>query len=181
MPALKVFSPLFGVLTVAVCVATSLTPTVSQAQSLRDVIDALLQKHLGDKAKQLIGIADATPKSKSLFAGKSWTFRDASGAEARVTAFANEVCVEQLKTPNRVCSDYNGRETSRAGYALMPPGTGETARIYVEGGRIVVESDRIECTTGQKVVWATAINLISSNQPPVSTTAISNGGLGGCS
>jgi hypothetical protein len=153
----------------------------SHAQPLKDVIDALLSKTLGDKATQLQSVLTAATKGKNLLPGRTWTFKDAGLADAKVTAFATEVCVEKLRTKNIVCSNYQGIETRRTGYALMPNGTGESAKIYVEGGRIVVHSERVDCTTGLQLVWAVSESLLSTNQQPITSTVLSTGGLGGCS
>jgi hypothetical protein len=155
--------------------------TIASGQSIKDVLDALLTRALGDKAKQLEQVADGYLRTKSIFPGRTWDVKDASQAPARVTALATEVCYERIGKTDKVCADYNGRETKRIGFVMMPNGTGETAKVYVDSGRIVVESEKIECTTGLKIVWATSIGLVTKNQTPITSNVLSTGGLGGCS
>jgi hypothetical protein len=155
--------------------------TIVSAQSIKEVLDALLTRALGEKAKQLEQVTDAFLRTKSVFTGRTWDIKDASQNPARVTALATEVCYERTGTADKVCVDYNGRETKRTGFMMMPNGTGDTAKVYVDSGRIVVESEKIECTTGLKKVWATSISLVTKNQAPITSNVFSTGGLGGCS
>jgi hypothetical protein len=155
--------------------------SIASAQSIKEILDSLLTRALGEKAKQLDQVADGFLRTKSIFTGRTWDVKDASQRRARVSALATEVCYERIGMPDKVCSDYNGRETKRIGFVMMPNGTGETAKVYVDSGRIVVESEKIECTTGLRTVWATSIGLVTKNQAPVTSDVISTGGLGGCS
>jgi hypothetical protein len=153
----------------------------SSAQSMKEVLDSLLTKVLGDKAKQIEQMTDGFIRTKSVFSGRTWDVKDASQRAARVTALVNEVCYEKLGTVDKVCADYSGKETRRAGFMLMPNGTGESAKIYIDSGRVVVESEKIECTSGTKAIWATSVGLVTKNQAPVVSDIIATGGLGGCS
>jgi hypothetical protein len=157
--------------------------SVVSAQPMKDFMDALLVRVLGDKAKQIELVTSSLSRTKSVFIGRTWDLKDAARRPSKVSALANEICFESLGTLNKVCADYNGSETRRTGFMKMPNGTGENARIFVDGGRIVVESENIECTTGAKLYWATSVALTSkSNQSTGITSDIeSTGGLGGCS
>ncbi len=172
----KVIAPL-----ISACIILGSAPV--SAQPMKEFIDSLLTRVLGDKAKQLEQITSTLSKTKSTFIGRTWDLKDAARRPAKVSALATEVCFESLGTINKVCADYNGNETRRIGFIKMPDGTGENARIFVDSGRIVVESEKIECTTGTKLYWATSINIVTKNQAATGITSDieSNGGLGGCS
>jgi hypothetical protein len=167
--------------TAAVFLLTVGYSSIASAQSIKDILDSLLTRALGEKAKQLEQVADGFLRTKSIFVGRTWDVKDATQNAARVSALANEVCYERIGTGDKVCADYNGRETQRTGFMLMPNGTGDTAKVYVDSGRIVVESEKIDCTTGLKKVWATSIGLVTKNQAPITSNVYSTGGLGGCS
>jgi hypothetical protein len=164
-------------------VASVFAASAASAQPMKEFLDALLSQVLGDKAKQLEQVTSSLTRTKSVFVGRTWDLKDAGRRPSKVSAMANEVCFESLGTVNKVCADYNGNETRRIGFVKMPNGTGENARIFVDGGRIVVESESIECTTGSKLYWATSVNLVTKNQQNSGITSAmeSNGGLGGCS
>jgi hypothetical protein len=153
-----------------------------QAQSIREGFETLLGTIFKDKVGVLGTSAQNLLKNKSIFTRRSWTFRDAGLNTAKVTAFANEICVEKVGAPSfRTCIDYNGVEKAQSGYMLMPNGTGETVKLNYKDGVILVVSEKIECTTGLKVSWATSTSMIGKQQDSITSTTESTGGVGGCS
>jgi hypothetical protein len=159
---------------------TLLTVNPTSAQPTKELLDSLIERVLGTKARLLISETNSLIKAKKSLAGKTWDLKDAAGRPAKVTASTIQVCFESIGTPNKVCSDYDGRETIRTGFELG----NENAKLLVNNGRIVVESEKNECTTGRKVYWATSVSLTNSkdatNSGVISQTE-STGGLGGCS
>jgi hypothetical protein len=153
----------------------------AHAQSARDLLEGLLNSFVGERGTALKQAVGNWNSSKSILTGRTWTFIDAGRATAKITAYAKELCVEKVGTKNLVCVDYSGNETRRKGYALMPAGTGESMRLLFDQGRIVAESELIECTIGSKVLWATSTALNSKDQATGFREVSSNGGLGGCS
>jgi hypothetical protein len=167
---------------VTAAAVTAILAMPASAQGVKETFEGLLSALFKDKVSQLGTVAQNIVKNKNIFTGRTWTFRDAGLSTAKVSAFTNEICVEKMGAPAyKACADYNGKERTRGAYNLMPNGTGETVKISYKDGIILVESEKIECTTGLKVSWATSTSLIGKQQDSITSTTESTGGVGGCS
>jgi hypothetical protein len=176
--------PKFNLVALVCFVSLLGAPPAANSQTASEFIDFLISKYFGEQAKNLMKRVDNLRSQRSKFNSQSWEFSDVSSSRMRVTTFQNEVCAERINTKEKMCIDSSkGPNKQQFASGLMPDGTGEKFTLYVDGSRILVESERVACTSGSMTVWITTYN---GNEPTKKSETYSSGifltgGLNGCS